>query len=77
MYEEHTNTHVEYLYPLWQAWSVSISWVLKKQIGVSALSLPQSPGIILLCTLGSDITNHWQPELALSLTFNISDHEAN
>ena len=32
MYEAHTNTHVQYLTPLWQAWSVSISWVLKKQI---------------------------------------------
>ena len=77
MYEAHTNSHVEYWSPLWLAWSVSITWVLEKQSGVSALCLPQSPGILLLCTLGSDITSPWQPEFALSLTFNISDHEAN
>jgi hypothetical protein len=77
MFEAHTNTHVEYWFLLWQALSVSISWVLEKQSGVSVLCLPQSPGILLLCTLRSDITSPWQPELALSLTFNISDHEAN
>ena len=77
MYDVHTNSHVEYWSPLWQNWSMSVSWVLEKQSGDSALCLPQYLVILLLCTLGSDITSPWLPELALSLTFNISDHEAN
>jgi hypothetical protein len=56
--------------------SVSVSWVLEKQSGDSALCLPQYPVTLLLCTLGSDITSPWLPQLVLSLTFNIRFHEA-
>jgi hypothetical protein len=69
------TTHIEPWSLVWQGWAV-YGWYLKSMVE-SLLSVFYNPLLPFWCAPCLDSTSPWLPEVALSSTLMIPDHDAN